>query len=570
MGRTFSKGTPDQFISELRNKIQELEGQSNISESTDITASFSTSDIDRCAKAILDSVGSRAGVMPAYAINLGDGSFGWLYDDDGTGELVLFDLEGNITAQGESEIVSYVSNTWGATVKSAYNTSDCYFYPYDGGSEDEVIWGGKSCPVDSACNTCNIPASPNTSDDVYATEGYAEGDQDEYNSICSELINKFKREGYDTNSIEVKNSIDAAAEYILITRDDGDINYSVDEWWKDTETNYPEYFEGLPVQKAMNTDFSETAINASEELTPEGFYQFFSVSAEPELMDRAAKILYEWYSNEGEEFLPEYVDILDMCDAADDETEKRIVLEAMGEETYDRDDEDVDDDIYSAEDVSTDNDAVIEWFDDASASVMDADWTADGEIIVSLDHNVQDIETTAAELISCIEPNGYHVSDWNVNGHNVFIFEVISNDEYAELAADHSHILEDDDIYSATALYQNPYDEEGGDVECATIADNGEQVFQLMEYNSYPEAGIEGDDFYCYGEFFATDEDDALKQLEEAKSAYPEFANLADQARLFVQPYNEHFSTGGEIYQNVSAIAQHLNQDFHDKEIPFA
>ena len=107
-------------------------------------------------------------------------------------------------------------------------------------------------------------------------------------------------------------------------------------------------------------------------------------------------------------------------------------------------------------------------------------------------------------------------------------------------------------------------------VSCATIADNGEQVFQLMEYNSYPEAGIEGDDFYCYGEFFATDEDDALKQLEEAKSAYPEFANLADQARLFVQPYNEHFSTGGEIYQNVSAIAQHLNQDFHDEEIPFA
>ena len=96
----------------------------------------------------------------------------------------------------------------------------------------------------------------------------------------------------------------------------------------------------LPVDMWMeefgdDSIFSETAINASEELTPEGFYQFFSVSAEPELMDRAAKILYEWYSNEGEEFLPEYVDILDMCDAADDETEKRIVLEAMGEEIYD-------------------------------------------------------------------------------------------------------------------------------------------------------------------------------------------------------------------------------------------
>lgn len=354
------------------------------------------------------------------------------------------------------------------------------------------------------------------------------------------------------------------SEYVFVFGDndyyspeDGNYDYECD-----SEEEAWEWYNSYNGFDDEDSIYSSTKVVASEELTPEGFYEFFSVSAEPELMDKAAKILYEWYSNEGEEYMPEYVDILDMCDAADDETEKRIVLEAMGEETYDWNDEDVDDDICSAEDVSTDNDAVIEWFDDASASVMDADWTADGEIIVSLDHNVQDIETTAAELISCIEPNGYHVSDWNVNGHNVFIFEVISNDEYAELAADHSYILEDDDIYSATALYQNPYDEEGGDVECATIADNGEQVFQLMEYNSDPEAGIEGDDFYCYGEFFATDEDDALKQLEEAKSAYPEFANLADQARLFVQPYNEHFSTGGEIYQNVSAIAQHLNQDF--------
>lgn len=175
--------------------------------------------------------------------------------------------------------------------------------------------------------------------------------------------------------------------------------------------------------------YSSTKVVASEELTPEGFYKFFSVSAEPELMDKAAKILYEWYSNEGEEYMPEYADILDMCDAADDETEKRIVLEAMGEETYGWDGED---------------DDVIQWFDDASVPVMDADWTADGEIIVSLDHNVQDIETTAAELISCIEPNGYHVSDWNVNGHNVFIFEVISSDEYAELASDYSYVNKED------------------------------------------------------------------------------------------------------------------------------
>lgn len=68
----------------------------------------------------------------------------------------------------------------------------------------------------------------------------------------------------------------------------------------------------------------------SEELTPEGFYKFFSSTVEPKIKDKAAKTLYGWYSNEGEEYMPEYSDILDMCDAADDEEDKRLVLQALG------------------------------------------------------------------------------------------------------------------------------------------------------------------------------------------------------------------------------------------------
>ena len=117
--------------------------------------------------------------------------------------------------------------------------------------------------------------------------------------------------------------------------------------------------------------------------------------------------------------------------------------------------------------------------------------------------------------------------------------------------------MSEDDIYS------------NENIKCSTIADNGYEVFQLMDYDSDLESGIEGDSFSCLGEFFASDEDDALQQLEQAKLAVPRFAKLAKDLNLYVQPYNEHFSTGGEIYQNVSAIAQHLNQDFHDEEIPF-
>lgn len=217
----------------------------------------------------------------------------------------------------------------------------------------------------------------------------------------------------------------------------------------DSEEEAYEWFESYNgfgednVYTSSEIQCSEDDRYEIEPLTADGFCDMFVPYLDTDTIEKAANLLYEWYSAEGEEYMPNRNDVLDMCDAADNEEDKRLVLYALGE---------------------------------------------------------------------------------------------IAEDE----------------------------------VNCSTVADNGEQVFQLMEYNSYPEAGIEGDDFYCYGEFFATDEDDALKQLEEAKSAYPKFANLADQARLFVQPYNEHFSTGGEIYQNVSAIAQHLNQDFHDEEIPFA
>ena len=44
----------------------------------------------------------------------------------------------------------------------------------------------------------------------------------------------------------------------------------------------------------------------------------------------AARILYTWYTAEGETEMPPIFDILDMCDAADDEDEANIVLRAIG------------------------------------------------------------------------------------------------------------------------------------------------------------------------------------------------------------------------------------------------
>jgi hypothetical protein len=78
----------------------------------------------------------------------------------------------------------------------------------------------------------------------------------------------------------------------------------------------------------------------------------------------------------------------------------------------------------SATELEEDMDNLMYIFDDCDYDVIDADYTAEGEIIVSLNHNVRDIEEAADDLIYCLEKHSMHIIDWNTNGSNVFIFEL--------------------------------------------------------------------------------------------------------------------------------------------------
>lgn len=69
-------------------------------------------------------------------------------------------------------------------------------------------------------------------------------------------------------------------------------------------------------------------------------------------------------------------------------------------------------------------------FDNCEYDVIDADYTAQGEVIVSLNHNVSDIEDAAYELTKCLERHSMPVVDWNTNGSNVFIFELSPDNEF--------------------------------------------------------------------------------------------------------------------------------------------
>ncbi len=69
-------------------------------------------------------------------------------------------------------------------------------------------------------------------------------------SVYAELIQLLDDERYDTSTKEVQNYANAAADYIVNMAGP---NYSVQQWFKDTQANYPEDLEALPVKAAISS-----------------------------------------------------------------------------------------------------------------------------------------------------------------------------------------------------------------------------------------------------------------------------------------------------------------------------
>lgn len=79
-----------------------------------------------------------------------------------------------------------------------------------------------------------------------------------------------------------------------------------------------------------DTDFGDD-YEDEDTLSVDGFYDMFAPFVDTSTMEKAAQILYDWYTEEGEEYMPDRSDVLDMCDAATDERDKQLVLYALGE-----------------------------------------------------------------------------------------------------------------------------------------------------------------------------------------------------------------------------------------------
>lgn len=76
-------------------------------------------------------------------------------------------------------------------------------------------------------------------------------------------------------------------------------------------------------------------------------------------------------------------------------------------------------------------------FDDCDYDVVSANFTPmSDKVIVTLNHNAYDIEAAAEELIACLSEAGISIVDWNTNGSNVFIFEIMDTDNAFNLDFD--------------------------------------------------------------------------------------------------------------------------------------
>ncbi len=72
----------------------------------------------------------------------------------------------------------------------------------------------------------------------------------------------------------------------------------------------------------------------------------------------------------------------------------------------------------------------LDTFDGCGYDVIDAGYTKNGELVVTLNHGVDNVTYAAEDLVDCLEKQGIHAVDWNTNGNNVFIFTLAPDNSF--------------------------------------------------------------------------------------------------------------------------------------------
>lgn len=118
---------------------------------------------------------------------------------------------------------------------------------------------------------------------------------------------------------------------------------------------------------------------------------------------------------------------------------------------------------------------LLDTFDNCDYEVIDADYTDNNDIIVTLNHNVEDIDYAAEHLIDCLEKAGIEIIDWNTNGRNVFVF-IANTDNAFDLDFDSYNVFGEkltEDMHINCCICGEPVEGYGNNPEPFMSADSG-------------------------------------------------------------------------------------------------
>ena len=144
--KNMKKGSPEEFMQAVNNKIQDLGGSAGSVESaTAVTAGVSLS---RGLQAVWDKinrgVGSRAGAQLAIIVNTGDGStMAVISEDENNGEEFYINYcqaQADSIVETEDDAANEIISLWADDVESSDNIEECddTFEPIEAADEPEI------------------------------------------------------------------------------------------------------------------------------------------------------------------------------------------------------------------------------------------------------------------------------------------------------------------------------------------------------------------------------------------------------------------------------------------------
>lgn len=194
------------------------------------------------------------------------------------------------------------------------------------------------------CSNCSSEddADATLADDIAvednAEDGTAEVEEkltedvgdDSPSNTYDEVLFCLDQHDYDTDSEETQNYAAAAAEYIDMYRANTEEDYTVDMWYKDTSTNYPEDLADIPKRSSMNESVENVSIETESQTVKveDGVTTIVDKRAESEVSES---------TDEDEVIVP-----------VSDETEAAIESNSQGDEEIDFDIDDFDEDDFDS------------------------------------------------------------------------------------------------------------------------------------------------------------------------------------------------------------------------------